>query len=128
MITADIANSYHKDVFALPGRITDNKSEGCNKLIKENNAQLISGAEDIITALNWDNLPLPPKKIHRMLFPEISLEERKILELIGQQESVFIDTIHQLSGLKSSDTAAAILNLELLNLVRVLPGKRYQVI
>jgi DNA processing protein len=128
MITADIANSYHRDVFALPGRVTDNKSEGCNKLIKENNAQLISGAEDIITTLNWDNIPLPEKKMQRLLFPEISLEERKILELIGQQESVFIDTIHQLSGLRSSDTAAAILNLELLNLVRVLPGKRYQII
>ena len=128
MITADIANSYNKDVFALPGRINDNKSEGCNKLIKENNAQLISGAEDIITALNWDNMPLPPKKIQRMLFPEISLEERKILEIISREESVFIDTIYQMSGLRSSDTAAAILNLELLSLVRVLPGKRYQLI
>jgi len=128
MITADIANSYHKDVFALPGRVTDNKSEGCNKLIKENNAQLISGAEDIIAALNWDNIPLPPKKIQRMLFPEISLEERKILEIIAREESVFIDTIYQMSGLRSSDTASAILNLELLSLVRVLPGKRYQVI
>jgi DNA processing protein len=128
MITADIANSYHKDVFALPGRATDNKSEGCNKLIKENNAQLITGAEDLITALNWDNIPLPEKKIQRSLFPEISVEERKILDLIGQQESVFIDTIYQLSGLKSSETAVAILNLEMLNLVRVLPGKRYQLI
>jgi DNA processing protein len=89
---------------------------------------LISSAEDIIAAMNWDNVPLPEKKMQRLLFPEISLEERKILELIGQQESVFIDTIHQLSGLRSSDTAAAILNLELLNLVRVLPGKRYQII
>ncbi|MGL6268126.1 MAG: DNA-processing protein DprA [Chitinophagaceae bacterium] len=128
MITADIANSYNKDVFALPGRVTDNKSEGCNKLIKENNAQLISGADDIITALNWDNMPLPAKKIQRMLFPEISLEERKILDIIGGQESVFIDTIYHMSGLKSSDTASAILNLELFGLVRVLPGKRYQVI
>jgi DNA processing protein len=126
MITADIANSYHKDVFALPGRVTDNKSEGCNKLIKENNAQLISGAEDIITALNWDNDPLPEKRIQRLLFPDLSVNEKKILDLIGQQESVFIDTIYQLSGLRSSDTAAAMLNLELLNLVRVLPGKRYQ--
>jgi DNA processing protein len=128
MITADIANSYHKDVFALPGRVTDNKSEGCNKLIKENNAQLISGAEDIIAALNWDNILLPEKKIQRLLFPDLSLNERKIMDLIGQQESVFIDAIYQLSGLKSSETASAILNLELLNLVRALPGKRYQII
>ncbi len=128
MITADIANSYNKDVFALPGRVTDIKSEGCNKLIKENNAQLISGAEDIIAALNWDSIPLPTKKIQPLLFPEISPEERKILDIISREESVFIDTIHQLSGLKSSDTAAAVLNLELLSLVRVLPGKRYKVI
>lgn len=128
MITADIANSYHKDVFALPGRVTDNKSEGCNKLIKENNAQLISGAEDIVAALNWDNIPLPEKKIQRLLFPDLSLNERKILDLIGQQESLYIDTIYQLSGLKSSETVATLLNLEILNLVRVLPGKRYQLI
>jgi DNA processing protein len=63
-----------------------------------------------------------------LLFPDLSLNEKRILDLIGQQESVFIDAIYQLSGLKSSDTAAAILNLELLNLVRVLPGKRYQLI
>jgi DNA processing protein len=128
MITADIANSYNKDVYALPGRVTDNKSEGCNKLIKENKAQLISSAEDIITALNWDNIPTPEKKSQRLLFPDLTQEERNILDIIGKQESVLIDTIHQLSGLKSSDTAAAILNLELLNLVRVLPGKRYQLI
>jgi DNA processing protein len=63
-----------------------------------------------------------------LLFPDLSLNEKKILDLIGEQDSVFIDTLYQLSGIRSSETAAAILNLELLNLVRVLPGKRYQLI
>jgi DNA processing protein len=128
MITADIANSYNKDVFALPGRITDKKSEGCNWLIKENKAVLTTGAADIIALLNWDNKPIPEKKKQTLLFHDLSLEEKKVLDIISGEESVFIDTIYQLSGIKSSDTAAAILNLELLNLVRVLPGKRYQVV
>jgi len=128
MITADIANSYNKDVFALPGRVTDKKSEGCNWLIKENKAVLTTGAADIIALLNWDSKPLPEKKKQTQLFHDLSPEEKKVLDVIGRQESVFIDTIYQQSGIKSSDAAAAILNLELLNLVRVLPGKRYQVV
>jgi len=128
MITADIANSYNKDVFALPGRVTDKKSEGCNWLIRENKAHLTTGAEDIIALLNWDSKPLPEKKKQTLLFHDLSPEEKKVLEIIGREESVTIDAIHQLSGIKASDTAAAILNLELLNLVRVLPGKRYQLI
>jgi DNA processing protein len=128
MITADIANSYNKDVFALPGRVTDKKSEGCNWLIRENKAHLTTGADDIIALLNWDSKPLPEKKKQTLLFHDLSPEEKKVLDVIGRQESVSIDMIHQLSGIKSSDTAAAILNLELLNLVRVLPGKRYQVV
>jgi DNA processing protein len=128
MITADIANSYNKDVFALPGKVTDKKSEGCNWLIRENKAHLTTGAADIIALLNWDNKPLPEKKKQTQLFHDLSPVEKKVLDVIGTQESVFIDNIYQLSGIKSSDTAAAILNLELLNLVRVLPGKRYQVV
>ena len=128
MITADIANSYNKDVFALPGRVNDNKSEGCNKLIKENKAQLVTDAEDIIALLNWENIPVREKINQRLLFPDLSPEEKNILDLISKEESVFIDKIYQLSGLKTSDTAAAILKLELLNLIRTLPGKRYQLI
>jgi DNA processing protein len=126
MITADIANSYNKDVLALPGRITDVKSEGCNQLIKENKAQLITGAEDIVSLLNWDQALPFSRKAQRELFPALSQDEQKILELISRQESVSIDVIHQFCGMKSSDTASALLNLELLNLVKVLPGKRYQ--
>lgn len=128
MITADIANSYNKDVLALPGRVTDIKSAGCNQLIKENKAQLITGAEDIVALLNWDQTITIPGKSQRELFPALSPQEQKVLELISRQESVSIDMIHQLSGLKSSDNASALLNLELLNLIRVLPGKRFQLI
>lgn len=128
MITADIANSYNKDVLALPGRITDIKSSGCNQLIKENKAQLITSAEDIVALLNWDQTITIPPKSQRELFPALSAHEQKILELISREESVSIEMIHQLSGFKSSDNASALLNLELLNLIRVLPGKRFQLI
>lgn len=128
MITADIANSYNKDVFALPARVTDKKSEGCLKLIKENKAQLITGAEDIITLLNWDNEPAGPKKAQREIFPELSTNEQQIHQIISREKIIDVDKLNQISGLKASDTVAAILNLEMMNLIRVLPGKRYQII
>jgi DNA processing protein len=118
MITADIANSYNKDVFALPARVTDKKSEGCHKLIKENKAQLLTGAEDIITLLNWDNEPAVPKKAQREIFPELSTTEQQIHQIIRREEMIGVDKINQFSGLKASETAAAILNLEMMNLIR----------
>ncbi|MBS4042401.1 MAG: DNA-processing protein DprA [Chitinophagaceae bacterium] len=125
MITAELAFNYNKDVFAIPGRITDSKSSGCLKLIHQNKAALVSSAQQIVELLGWVT---PPKKkqTQRMLFIDLSKDELKIVEILKQKEQVGIDEIQLKSQLSSSAIAAALLNLELQNIITSLPGKMYQ--
>lgn len=128
MITAELANNYNKDVFAFPGRVNDSKSAGCNYLIKSNKAVLLTDARELVELMNWDQGKKPrtgpPQK---ELFIELSPEEKKVIEILKEKDAVHIDEINLRSGLSSSTVAAAILNLELQNVVLSLPGKLYQI-
>lgn len=126
MITAELANSYNRDVFALPGKITDIKSTGCNYLIGMNKAALITGADDIVKLMNWQNVAPKKKAIQRELFVNLTEEENVILKIITEKEPVSIDEMLPLSQLNSSAIAAAILSLELQGLIDTLPGKIYR--
>ena len=126
MITADIANSYNKDVCALPGRVTDGKSDGCNRLIREHRAHLVTGAKEIVELLNWDTPPPSAARKQRSLFPELTEAEQTIIGILEGKESVCIDELRQLCGMKPGETASAILNLEMMGLVASDPGKRYR--
>ncbi len=126
MITAELANGYNKDVFAFPGRINDSKSEGCNYLIKSNKALLTTSAEDVIKTLGWQTTKKGKAKKQKELFIELSAEEKIILAILQEKESMHIDEINQRSGLNSSAVAAAILSLELQNVIVSLPGKLYR--
>jgi len=127
MITAELANGYNKDVFAIPGRVTDHKNAGCNYLIKNNKAVLLSDAQELIETMGWEirNQKSEVRK-QKELFIELSDEERIIVNILKEKESVPIDEINMKSGLSSSAVAAAILSLELQNAVLSLPGKMYQ--
>ncbi len=127
MITAEIANSYNKDVFAIPGRTGDAKSEGCNYLIKSNKAVLTTSGQDIVEFMNWD-LQKIKQKPQRQLFIELSPDEKIIVDILKQQDAIHIDDLYVKSGLKSSAVAAATLNLELQNVLQSLPGKIYKLI
>jgi DNA processing protein len=126
MITAELANGYNKDVFAAPGKITDTKSSGCNQLIKNNKAFLLTNAEDIIDSLGWGNFRQAQVKKQKELFIELSTDERALVGILNEKEAVHIDEINLKSGLSSSTVAAAILNLELQNVIVSLPGKLYR--
>lgn len=126
MITAELANGYNKDVFAFPGRTTDNKSRGCNDLIRTNKAILTTGAADLLDMLGWDNSKTKPVTPQRQLFIELSAEEKIIVDIIRIKESVHIDEINFRSGLSASTVAAAILNLELQHVIHSAPGKLYR--
>ena len=126
MIIAELANGYNKDVFAFPGRTTDNKSAGCNYLIQNNKAILLTGAKDIVDILGWAENKNKSKKIQQELFIQLNEEEKIIVDLLKEKESVAIDEIRIKSNLNSSIVAAAILNLELQNVVASLPGKLYK--
>ena len=127
MITAELANSYNKEVFALPGKITDSKSTGCNYLIKNNKAMLLTDAEELIQVMNWqENKKKPFAARQKQLFIELTTDEKIVVTILQEKEKVHIDEINSKSGLNSSAVAAGILSLELQNVILSLPGKLYQ--
>jgi DNA processing protein len=125
LITAELANGYNKDVFAVPGRTTDPKNEGCNYLIKNNKACLITSANDVLENMGWkEQKKITPKK-QRELFIELTPNEKIIIEIL-QPGQVHIDEIFLRSGLHSSAVASALLTLEMQNVLLSLPGKMYK--
>ena len=128
MITAELANGYNKDVFAFPGKVTDNKSAGCNYLIKNNKAMLLTDAEELVQVMNWEEKAKSKKekRSQRELFIELTADEKIIVAILNEKETAHIDEINIKSGLSSSAVAAAILNLELQNVMVSLPGKLYR--
>lgn len=128
LITAELGNNYNKDVFAIPGRIGDTKSEGCNYLIKNNKAALINGADDLLEMMNWKPIEKKAVKKQRELFIELSPDEKTIVDILNQQDAVHIDELYFKSGLSSSAVAAALLMLEMQGVVLSMPGKMYKMI
>lgn len=127
MITAKMADGYNRDVFALPGRTTDRCSSGCNHLIQHNKAFLLNGASDLLDVLGWKQSKKKVKE-QRELFIEFTPEEKQLIDLLQEKETVHIDEINLRTALSSSTIAATILNLELQNIITSLPGKLYKLV
>ena len=125
IITAELANGYNKDVFAFPGKNTDMKSAGCNQLIKNNKAILLTDSRQLIEAMGWEEKQKPKTRKQKELFIELSTDEKVIVDLLKEKDAIHIDELNHKSNLSSSAVAAAILNLELQNIVCSLPGKMY---
>jgi len=127
LITADIANSYSRDVYAVPGRPTDIYSKGCNFLIKTNRAALVENADDLLYQLSWDTKEKPPA-IQHQLFLDLKPEEQKIVDILEKSSNTAIDVLMKDSGLPSSKLAASLLSLEFAGVIKCLPGKVYQLL
>jgi DNA processing protein len=125
LITANIANSYDRDVFAVPGKVMDKFSEGCNYLIKTNKAALIQSAKDIEYIMGWEERS-KISAIQHKLFEELSPEEDTIIKIIKEKGEVSVDYIVLQSQLSNSKIAAILLNLEFKGMVKSLPGKMYK--
>ncbi|MGG9960689.1 DNA-processing protein DprA [Ferruginibacter sp. SUN106] len=128
LITAELANGYNKDVFAIPGKTTDNKSEGCNYLIRQNKASLITCAADLVELMNWVPKEKLQQKKQRELFIELTPDEKIITTILQQRENIQIDELYFRSGLSSSAVAQALLMLEMQNVILSLPGKVYKLV
>jgi DNA processing protein len=122
IITAELAHGYNRDVFALPGRITDTKSSGCNALLKNLKAQIFTSVEDMALAMGWIERE-KKKKQQRQLFIELSMEEQCIIDILKGQDKIHIDSLLEKSQLSSSQIAAALLNLEMQTIIQIMPGK-----
>ena len=127
LITSELANGYNKDVFAIPGRISDSKSDGCNYLIKNNKASLITCTNDLLELMNWNQSKKVNPKKQRELFIELTADERVVIDILQNVDSIQIDQLYFQSGLSSSALAAALLMLEMQGLVISLPGKLYKI-
>lgn len=125
LVTADIAASYNRDVFAFPGRAGDFYSKGCNQLIRNNGATLIDGIEDLEYFMGWEN-NIKGKNIQPSLFVELNEQEHKIVDLLQREGELFIDQISAQIGLTASRVSATLLNLEFKNVLVVMPGQRYK--
>lgn len=127
LITAEIANSYNKDVFAIPGSIGQTYSEGCNKLIKTNRANLYSTIKDLEYIMNWSTDSAPKRSKVTFNIEQLEDEEKPIAQLlITKNAPMMIDEISHLSAVPQGLLASILLGMEFKNLVRALPGKQYQ--
>jgi DNA processing protein len=127
LITADIANSYNREVFALPGRSDDTFSTGTNNLIKLQRAQLITSAADIAYMLNWD-VKQAKKPIQPQLFVDLNHEEEKIVTYLKHKDKAGLDDIAKSCDLTIYQTSSTLLNLELKGVTRPHPGKQFELI
>ena len=126
LITAEIANSYSRDVFAFPGKAGDEFSEGCNKFIKHNKAALIESAADILYAMRWEKTENKKPSSKQFALPiNLSEEENKIITLLQDSPAIHIDELCSKLQLTPGKASGLLLQLEFGNLVRSLPGKLY---
>lgn len=127
MITAEIANSYNKDILAVPGRISDEFSAGCNRLIHLNKAGILTSPQDVFELMNWDLKPGRKKTAQPSLF-DLNAEDLSIVKYIRQKIRTGIDEISSDMSLDPGPLALRLLDLEFRNIIRTLPGKFYEVV
>lgn len=127
LVTADIANSYNREVFAVPGRPKDSQSKGCNNLIKSQNAHLLTSAADLVYILNWDT-DSPPAGIQKQLFIELEPQEQPIHDYLQQNGKQQLDAIALNCQLPTYKAAGILLEMELKGAIRPLPGKLFEAI
>jgi DNA processing protein len=126
LITAEIANSYNRDVFAFPGRVNDEFSEGCNYLIRHHKAGLLTNAADLAYTLGWEKDDKVPKKPNQlMLAMDLTADERMIMDILSQVPSIAIDELTLKIGMPVSLLTMNLLNLEMQGFIRSMPGKTY---
>ena len=127
-MTADIANSYNRDVFVVPGRTTDSQSVGCNNLIKHQKAHVLSNPLDIPYMLNWQLEDHAIPTIQKQLFVELDDDEKVIYNHLKENSKQLLDSIALQCNMPTFKIAGLLLNMELKGVIRPLPGKLFEVI
>lgn len=128
LVTADMANGYNRDVFSLPGRAGDIFSVGCNNLIKQHKAHLITSAADLVYLLNWEMDSKRAKPVQRRLFEELEGIQKVIYEYLQVAGRQALDAISIECELPVFKTSSVLLELEMKGVVRSLPGKLFEIV
>lgn len=126
LITATIAGSYSREVMAVPGRPTDNYSEGCNQLIIDNRANMVRNATDVMNVMGWSYEKIATTGRQQELFVQMDDTERHIVDLLIEHDTMLLDDLALACGYTLPKMAAMMLEMELRGLVQALPGGRYQ--
>ncbi|MDX1830111.1 MAG: DNA-processing protein DprA [Lutibacter sp.] len=128
LVTADIANSYSRDVFAVPGRSFDKFSKGCNNLIKQHKAAMLTSSQDLIEFLNWDLEKKPKKEIQKQLFVELNETEQQVVDYLVKNGKEVLDSIAINCNVPIHKATTILFNLEMKGVVKPLPGKLFEAI
>ncbi|SEA18759.1 DNA processing protein [Flavobacterium gillisiae] len=127
LITANMANDYNRDVFAVPGRVTDKYSQGCNNLIKTQKANVLTSAADLVYILNWD-IQKESKPVQKQLFVTLEDDEQKVYDYLLKTGKEVMDIIALRCDFPIYRISGMLLNMELKGVVRPLPGKLFEAI
>ena len=129
LITAELAADYNRDCFAVPGRIGDVASAGCNRLIRENRAALLQSAEEFIKAMNWTPVTeRKPEAVQRDLFPSLSPDEERIVRILALRGDLHINTLVVESDIPVHRLSALLFELEMKGVVKALVGGTYHLL
>jgi DNA processing protein len=126
LITAEYANNYNREVFAIPGNIHSRFSEGCNHLIKKHKAHILTSINDIEYIMNWskDDTPVPEKEIN---WSDLSIPEKNIIRVFQKTgHEILIDELSWKSQIPVNQLASHLLNLEFRGYIKALPGKKFR--
>lgn len=131
LITANLANDYDREVFAVPGNWQQAYSSGCNQLIKQHKAHILTQANDLVEMLNWDSDPRQQAAVARELPLEVVIDEqeRQVVDVLQKQtEAMLFDPLSWQTQLPVNKLAAVLLSLEFKGVIRSLPGRKYQMV
>lgn len=124
LITARMAQDYGREVYACPGRLTDPNSEGCNRLIAHQGAAIFTSVDDLIDDMGWASRQPQPQQLE--LFPDLSDTEKLLRNRLTQAEQCSTDELVATTGLKVAEVNAALIQLEMKGMVRLLAGNQYR--
>lgn len=127
LVTADIANSYDREVFAVPGRPSDKYRIGCNNLIKAQKAHMLTSAADLAYILNWE-IDTNKQAVQKQMFIELEEDEKKLYQFLKTSGKTELDLLALSCKFPTFKTASLLLNMELKGAIRPLPGKMFEVI
>ena len=129
MITAGIAFDYGREVFALPGRVGDHFSEGCNNAIRENKAMLLTSVEDFVKTMGWEDdalrIEAQKKGIERQLFPDLSPEQQRIVDVLTKSNDLQLNQLSAKAGIPIGDITSILFQMEMMGVVKPMAGGNY---
>ncbi|WP_333807838.1 DNA-processing protein DprA [Flavobacterium sp.] len=128
LVTANLANDYNREVFAVPGRTTDKYSQGCNNLIKTQRANLLTSAADLVYILNWELQRESQKAVQKQLFITLTDEEQIIYDYLQKTGKEMMDIIALECDFPIYRISSILLNMELKGVIRPLPGKMFELV